>query len=117
MTNISTIKSSSDLDKKELFAVSGSSYQNVRSSSYSENERDDNIDNFYPDSSDSDMLEILSFLVCNFWDKSQLQINTDFAVTGWMLYIISHIRKYSKYHSDSDHRKQVKNVTKTLFHG
>ena len=32
-------------------------------------------------------------------------------------YIIPHIHKDSKYHSDSDHSKQVNNVTKTLFHG
>ena len=31
--------------------------------------------------------------------------------------IIPHIHKDSKYHSDSDHSKQVNNVTKTLFFG
>ena len=34
-----------------------------------------------------------------------------------MLFVIPHIRKDAKDHSDSDHRKQVKNVIKTLFSG
>ena len=63
------------------------------------------------------MLEILSYLVFNFWDKSQLHINTDTEVTGWMLCVIPLILKKSKDHSDSDHRKQVNNVIKMLFHG
>ena len=69
-----------------------------------------------PDSSDSDMLESLSFSVCNLWQKRQLHINTDFVVTGWTLCAIPHIRKDAKYHSDSDHRKQVNNVINKLFY-
>ena len=34
-----------------------------------------------------------------------------------MLCVIHHIRKYATDHSDSDHRKQVNNIIKTLFHG
>ena len=34
-----------------------------------------------------------------------------------MLCFIPHIHKYTKYHSDSDNRKQVNIVTKTLFLG
>ena len=34
-----------------------------------------------------------------------------------MLCVIPHIRKYAKYHLDSENRKQVKNLIKTLFHG
>ena len=34
-----------------------------------------------------------------------------------MLCFILHIRKDKKYHSYSDHRKQVNNVIKELFHG
>ena len=34
-----------------------------------------------------------------------------------MLCVIPHIRKDAKYHSDSDHRKQVNNVIKTSFSG
>ena len=56
------------------------------------------------------MLESLSSLVCSVWQKSQLNINTDFAVTEWMLCVIPHICKDSKDRSDSDYRKQVNNV-------
>ena len=47
----------------------------------------------------------------------QLHINTEFSVTGWMLCGTPHILKDAKYNSDSDHRKQVNNVIKTLFYG
>ena len=53
--------------------------------------------------------------MCNLWQNRQLHINTDFAVTGWMLCVIPHIRKDAKYHSDRNHRKQVNNVIKILF--
>ena len=49
--------------------------------------------------------------------KSQLHINTDFSVTGWVLCVIPHIRRDAKYRSDSDHMKQLNNLIKTLFHG
>ena len=118
MTKIYIIKSSSDLDNKELFPVSGSSSQKVWNSSDSDTEDgEENIDTDDPDSSESYTLESLSSSVCNLWQKRQLDINTDFAVTGWMLCVIPHIRKYAKDHSDSDHRKQVNNIIKTLFSG
>ena len=63
------------------------------------------------------MLEILSFSVCKLWQKRKLQINTDFAVTGYMLCVIPHICKDAKDHSDRNHRKQVNNVINTLFYG
>ena len=63
------------------------------------------------------MLESLSSLVCNLYHKSQLNINTDFAVTGWVLCVIPHIFKYTKDHSDGDQMKRVNSVIKTLFCG
>ena len=62
------------------------------------------------------MLEILSYSVCKLWHKIQIHINTDFAFTGLMLCVIPHIRKNAKYNSYSDHRQQVNNVNKKLFH-
>ena len=117
MIKRSIIKSSSGLDNKELFPVSGSSYQKVWISSDSDTEEEDNIDTDDPDSIDSDMLESLSLSVCKLWHKRQLQINADFSVTGWILCVIPHIRKDAKDHSDSDHRKQVNNVIDALFSG
>ena len=63
------------------------------------------------------MLVSLSSLVFILWQKRKNHINNDFAVTGWMLCVIPHICKDAKDHSDSDHRKQVNNVIKTLFSG
>ena len=63
------------------------------------------------------MLESLNSLVCNFWEKHKLHINTDFTITGWIFCAIIHIHKDAKYHLDSDQRKQVDNVIKNLFHG
>ena len=63
MTKISIIKSSSDIDNKELFPVSGSSSQKVWISSYSDTQEEDNIDTDNLESIDSDILESLSFSV------------------------------------------------------
>ena len=82
MTKISIIKSSTDLDNKELFLVSGSSSQKVWNSSDSDTEDKDNVDTDDPDSSDSDMLESLSSSVCKLCQKRKLHINTNFAITG-----------------------------------
>ena len=49
--------------------------------------------------------------------KRKLHVNTDFSVTGWMICVITHIRKDAKYDSDSDHIKQVNNFINTLFSG
>ena len=61
ITKISMIKSSSDIDNKELFPVSGSSYKKVWISSDSDTEEEDNIGTDDPKIIDSDTLEILSF--------------------------------------------------------
>ena len=115
MANISIIKSSSDLDNKELFPVSCSSYPKVWSLSDSENEYEEKIDTDDSDSSDSDMLERLSYLVCILWKKRKLHIKTDLAVTGWLLCVIPHFRKDAKYHLESDNRKNVNNVITIVF--
>ena len=62
------------------------------------------------------MLVILSSSLSKLWYKRQICINTDFVVSGCMLFVIPHIHKYAKYHSDSDHWKHIYNVIKTLFH-
>ena len=91
ITKISIIKSSTDLDNKELFTVSGSSSQKVWISSGSDTEEEENIDADGPEISDSDMLESLSFSVCKLWQERQLHINNDFALTGLMICVIPHI--------------------------
>ena len=80
MTKIYIIKSSNDLDNKELFLIYNSSSQTIWKSSDSDTE--DEEENIDPDTSESDMLESLSTTVCNLWKKRQLHINTYFEVTG-----------------------------------
>ena len=111
------MKSLTDLDNKELFPVSGSSSQKVWISSDSETEEEENIGTDDPESIDSDTLEILSSSVCKLWKKRQLHTNTDFAVTGYIIFVIPHILKDAKDHSDSDHRKHFKTFIKALFFG
>ena len=69
MTKIPIIKSSSDIDNKELFPESGSLTKNVWISSNSDTGEEENIDTDDPDSIDSDMLESLSLSVCKLWQK------------------------------------------------
>ena len=52
ITKISIIKSSSDLDNRELFPVPGSSYQKVWISSDSDTEEEENIGTDNPESID-----------------------------------------------------------------
>ena len=92
ITKISIIKSSYDLDKKELLPVSSSSSFKVWISSDSDTEWEENIGTDDTGSMDSDMLETLSSSVCKLWEKRKLHINTDFSVTGLMLCVITHIR-------------------------
>ena len=63
------------------------------------------------------MLESLSSSLFKIWHKRQIHINTDFTVTGWMLCCFPQIHKDAKDNSDSDNRKQVSNIIKTLFYG
>ena len=93
MINISITKSSSYLDNKELVPVSSSSYFKVCISSDSDTEEGENIDTGNTKSIDSDMLEGLSSSVCKLCKKIQINIKTDFKVTGWMICVIPQIHK------------------------
>ena len=72
MKNISIIKSSTDIDNKELFPVSSSSSHKVCILSDSDTEEEENIDTDGPESSDSDMFESLSFSLCKLWQKKKI---------------------------------------------
>ena len=65
MTKISIINSSYDLDNKELFPVSSSSYFKVHISSDSDTKKEENIDTDDPENIDSDMMESLRSSVSN----------------------------------------------------
>ena len=55
------------------------------------------------------------FLSMYFMEEEAITHHNSFSVTGWMLCVITHIGKDPKYHSDSDNRKQVKNVIMIFF--
>ena len=86
-----------------------------KSSDRDTEDEEENIDTDDPDTNDSDMSERLSSTVCKLWQKRQLYINTDFAVTGLLLFVIPHILKDAKDHSDRNHRKKVNNLIKNYF--
>ena len=67
ITKIAIIKSSSDIDNKELLPVSSSLSQKLWISSDSDTEEEDNIDTDDPESIDSDILESLSSSICKLW--------------------------------------------------
>ena len=61
--------------------------------------------------------ENICFVVSSLWNKREVHINTDYAVTGWMLYVINHIRENVLKNAQNKHHTQVNNVIKTLFSG
>ena len=57
----------------------------------------------------------MGFFLSGFKNKREIHINTDYAIPGWMLCVISHIFKYVSENSNGNHRKQVKFFINTLF--
>ena len=62
-------------------------------------------------------LDNICFVISNLWNEREKYINTDYAVTGWMLCVIPHIGEYVFKNAQINHHIQVNNVTKTLFSG
>ena len=57
----------------------------------------------------------ICFFISNLWNKREEHINNDYAVTGWMLCVITHIREDVFKNAQNKHRIQVNNVIKTFF--
>ena len=51
------------------------------------------------------------------WNEREKNINTDYAVTGWILCVIPHIREDVFKSEKNQHHIQVNDVIKTLFSG
>ena len=49
------------------------------------------------------------------WNEREKRINNDYAVTGWMLCVIPHIRGNVFKNAQNKHNIQVNNVIKTFF--
>ena len=56
-------------------------------------------------------------VISSSWNEREKHINTDYAVTGWMLCVIPHIREYVFKNAQNKHHIQLNNVIKTLFAG
>ena len=61
--------------------------------------------------------EHICFSISSLWNKREEHINTYYAVTGWMLCVIPHIREDVFKNAQNKHPIQVNNVIKTLFAG
>ena len=60
---------------------------------------------------------LIFFVISSLWNDREKKINIDYAVTGWMLFIIPHIREDVFKNAQNKHHIQVNNVIKTLFSG
>ena len=69
-----------------------------------------------PTSKDSILYsENICFIISSLCNKREEHINTDYAVTGWMLCVIPHIREDVFKNAQNKNHIQVNNVIKTLF--
>ena len=59
----------------------------------------------------------ICFVISILWNEREKHINTDYAVTGWMLCGIPHIREDAFKNAQNKHNVQVNNFIKTLFAG
>ena len=56
--------------------------------------------------------ENICYVISNLWNKREEHINTDYAMTGWMLCVIPHIREDVFKNAQNKHHIQVNNVIK-----
>ena len=61
--------------------------------------------------------ENICFVISSLWNEREKNINTYYAVTGWMLCVIPHIREDVLKNAQNKHHIQVNNVIKTSFSG
>ena len=64
-----------------------SSPANIWKESDDKSDEEESISNDYNLYSDN-----ICFVISNFWNEREKHINTDYAVTGWILCVIPHIR-------------------------
>ena len=90
MTKLCIEKTKSALDYQR-FSPEVSSLANIWNTSDDESDKDDPT---VPTSKDSMLYsENICYVISNLWNKRKKHINTDYAVTGWMLCVIPHIRE------------------------
>ena len=77
---------------------------------------DDKIDEEESSSNDyTGYSDYICSIIPNVWVVGKKHINTGYFVTGWILFVIPHIRECVFKNSSINHMNQVNNVIKTLF--
>ena len=99
------------IDYKKLFSYIFSP-ANIYNDWYDKSDEETSISNEYTEYSDN-----IRFVISNFWNQIGKRINTYYAVTGWMLCVIPHIREDVFKSAQNNNYIQVNNVIKTLFAG
>ena len=61
--------------------------------------------------------ENICFVISSLWNEREKHINTDYAVNGWILCVIPHIREDVFKNAQNKHHIQVNNVIKSFFSG
>ena len=61
------------------------------------------------------MIGNICLVISKLWNKREEHINTNNAVTGWMLCVIPHIREDVFKNAQNKHHIQVNNVIKHFF--
>ena len=88
MTNQCIEKTIYDIDYQIIFP-------DILSTANIWNESDDGSDEEQPISNDCTLYaDNICFVISSLWNEREKHINTDYAVTGWMLCVIPHIREY-----------------------
>ena len=104
-------KKKSDIDYQRVFPKV-SSLANIWNTS------DDGSDEEVPTLKHSILYyESICFVISNLWNKREEHVNTNYAVTGWIICVIPHIREDVFKNAQNKHHIHVDNVIKTLFSG
>ena len=80
------MRKKSDLDYQRVFPDISSS-ANIWNMSDDESDEEESISNYFTLYSEN-----ICFVISSLWNEREKYINTDYAVTGWMLCAIPHIR-------------------------
>ena len=104
-------KTISDIDYQRLLPdiLSPNNIWNESDDKSDEEESISKYCTFYSDS--------IFFVVSSFFNEREKHSNTDYAVTGWILYVITHIRKYFFKNGQNNHHIHFNNVINTFCTG
>ena len=109
LTSSALIKNKSDIDYQRLFPDIFSP-ANLCNMSDDKSDEEESISNYCTLYS-----EDICFVISSLWNERGKHINTDYALTGWILCVITHISEYIFKNEQNRHHIQVNTVIKRLF--